>query len=181
MLTESEQLPHLSLHRNIHLGPARVREVAGNRVQLEFPDALPWAVIALAYPYRPSIGDVVLATGQGQNWYVIGILQGTGKTTLIVPGDFEVLAPRGQINLVAGKGIRVKGPEVSIMAGKLELVAKRVTEYFTDATRWVKKTWQLRAGRARTEVENDYRVKAKRIVEWAEEDVRIDGNKINLG
>lgn len=181
MLTENEQSTRLTLDHGTYLGPARICQIDGKRVQLEFPDELPWATPALAYPYQPAVGDTVLAAGQGQNWYVIGVLQGTGKTTFMVPGDFEVLAPRGRINLIAGKGFQVKSPEVKITAGKLELVAKRISEHFTDVTRWVKNTLQVRAGRIRTEVEGDYQVKAKRINERAVEDVRIDGDKIHLG
>ena len=181
MLIENEQSTHLTLEQGTYLGPARVCQVDGKRVQLEFPDELPWAVPALAYPYQPAVGDTVLAAGQGQNWYVIGVLQGTGKTSFMVPGDFEVLAPRGRISLIAGKGFHVKSPDVKITAGKLELVAKRMLEHFTGATRWVKDAWQIRAGRVRTEVDGEYQVKAKRINERALEDVRIDGDKIHLG
>jgi Protein of unknown function (DUF3540) len=183
MLTEHEPStnPSLTLDQGTYLGPARVHHVAGSRIQLEFPDELPWAMLALAYPYQPAVGDTVLAAGQGQNWYVIGVLQGTGKTTLMVAGDFEVLAPKGRITLIGGKGFHVKSPEVKITAGKLELIAKRISERFFDAARWVKNAWQIRAGRVCTEAEGDYRVKAKRIIERAEQDVRIDGEKIHLG
>src|SRR5207249_5063642 len=125
MLTENEPLTSLTLDRGAFLGPARICEVSGNRVQLEFPDELPWAMLALAYPYQPAVGDIVLAAGQNHNWYVIGVLHGTGKTTFAVAGDFEVLAPRGRVILIAGKGFQVKSPEVKIMAGKLEMVARR--------------------------------------------------------
>lgn len=181
MLTENESLPKLTLDHSTYLGPARVRELAGNRVQLEFPDERPWALLALAYPYQPEVGDTVLAAGQGEIWYVIGVLQGTGKTTLTVPGDFEVLAPRGRINLVAGKSVEIRSPEVKLTAGKLQLAARSLVERFTDASRWIKATWQIRAGRVRTQVEGDYRLKAKRINERADEDVKIDGKKIHLG
>jgi hypothetical protein len=181
MLIESEQNSQLALEESTYLGPARVHRVAGNRLQLEFPDELPWAILALAYPYQPAVGDTVLAAGQGQNWYVIGVLNGTGKTTLMVSGDFEVLAPRGRIRLVAGKGVQVKSPKVGITADKFELVARRAMEQFAEATRWIKEAFQIRAGRIRTQVEGDYRLKAKRINERADEDVKIDGNKIHLG
>jgi len=181
MLTEHEQSANLLLEQGTYLGPARVCQVAGSRIQLEFPDELPWATLALAYPYQPAAGDVVLAAGQGRNWYVIGVLKGTGKTTILVPGDFEVIAPRGNISLVAGKKLEVKSPEVQITAGKLGLFARSVLEHFTDATRWVKEAWQIRAGRLRTQVERDYRISAQRINARADEDVKIDGDKIHLG
>jgi hypothetical protein len=181
MLTEDEPLASLTFDRGAFLGPVPVCEVSGNRVQLEFPDEMPWAMLALAYPYQPAVGDTVLAAGQSDNWYVIGILQGTGKTTFAVAGDFEVLAPRGRITLVAGKGFQVKSPEVKITTAKLEMVARRVLERFTDVTRWVKGVWQIRADRIRSRVEGAYQMNAGRIIERADQDVRIDGQKIHLG
>src|SRR5438309_5374131 len=183
MLTENEPIANanLTLDQSTYLGPVRVRQIAGNRVQLEFPDESPWATLALASLYQPVVGDTVLAAGQGTSWYVIGVIQGTGKTTLMVPGDFEVLAPRGRISLIVGKGFQVKSPEVKITAARFELMAKRICEHFGDATRWVKNTFRIRAGRVRAEVEGDYQVKANRINQRADEDVRIDGNKIHLG
>lgn len=172
---------NLALIKDFYLGPARVREVVGNRVQLEFHNELQWALLALAYPYRPSTGDVILAAGQNPNWYVIGVLQGAGKTKLMVFGDFELLAPRGRINLVAGKGVEIKSPKVKITTEKLELVGRTIIETFTEAMRWIKGKLQIHAGQVRTQVKDDYQVKAKRINEWAENDVKIDGNKIHLG
>lgn len=181
MLIENEPLIPLTFDQGAFLGPARVCEVSSHWVRLEFPDELPWAMLALAYPYQPAVGDTVLAAGQSHKWYVIGVLQGTGKTTFAVPGDFEVLAPRGRISLIAGKAFQVKSPEVKITAGKLEVIARRVFERFTDAVRWVKGAWQLRAGRVRTHVGGDYQVNADRIIQRADQDVRIDGDKVHLG
>jgi hypothetical protein len=181
MLIENESRPSLKLDYGTYLGPARVHRVAGNRIQLEFPDELPWATLALAYPYQPAVGDTILAVGQGPTWFVIGVIQGSGNIRFIVPGDFEVIAPKGHITLFGGQGIHVKSPEVKITAGKLELVAKRFVEHFTDAARWVRNTWHVRAARVRLEVKEDYRLKANSINERAEDAVKIDGRKIHLG
>jgi hypothetical protein len=163
------------------LGPAKVRQVKDNRIQLEFPDQLVWALSALVLPYQPTPGDTVLAVGQNGAWYVIGILQGFGKTAFTVPGDFEIVAPRGAISFTAAKGLHLKSAEVKITAKKLELSAQSIFERFTDATRWVKQAFQIRAGRVNAVVRSDYRVKAERIIERAEDDVKIDGRKIHLG
>jgi hypothetical protein len=39
------------LEKKVQLGPAQVLQVAGDRVQLELPDELVWAQVALAFPY----------------------------------------------------------------------------------------------------------------------------------
>lgn len=174
MLLELEQ-------KTTELAAARVLQAAGNRVQLELPDEFVWAQTALASPYQIAVDDQVLAIGQRGTWYVIGVLRGSGKTTFLVPGDLAIQAPRGSIDLVSAKGIRIKSPEVNITASTLKLAARTVFESFVQATRWVRETFQLRAGRMRARVDSTYDVKADRIVERAEGDVKIDGRKIHLG
>jgi hypothetical protein len=170
-----------TLESTTYLGPARVLTAAGNRAKLELPDEYVWAVVALGMPYEPAVDDVVLAIGQKGSWYVIGLIQARGKTTLTVPGDLEIRAPRGGIQLSAATNVTVKGPEVTIAANKLELFAKSVFERFTAATRWVKEAFQLHAGRCRTRVDGCYELSAERIRERAEREVKIDGSKIHLG
>jgi len=171
----------LTLDQTTFLGPAPVLRSEGDRFQLDIGEHYCWAQSALAFPYVPAIGDVVLAIGQGDQWYVVGVLQGCGKTNLVVPGDLRISAPRGSIELDAAKGIRLRSPAVKIMADSLDVIAKSVFESFTEATRWVKKTFQLRLGRLRTQVDGEYDLKASKIKERADGDVRIDGQKIHLG
>jgi hypothetical protein len=163
------------------LGPARVLQAAGRRVQLELPDEAVWAVMALAYPYQPAPGDTVLAVGQDGDWYVIGVLSGAGTTTLTVPGDLAIRAPRGAIEITAAKGVRVKSPVVEVIAHRLEHAAKSVMERFGRATRWVREELQVRAGRLRTRVDSTYDLRAERVLARAEDDVKIDGRQIDLG
>jgi hypothetical protein len=171
----------LCLEQSTYLGPARVLQSAEGRVKLELPDELAWAVSALAFPYQPATDDIVLVVGRSGAWYVIGVLKGSATTTLTLPADFEVRAPRGKISLKASQGVEIAGDRIRLTANRLELAAKSVMERFVDVTRWVTKTFQLRAGRMRTRVEGNYDVAAQRIIERADCDVKIDGQKINLG
>jgi hypothetical protein len=171
----------LELEQQARLGQASIVKVDSGRVQLEFPDERAWAMVALAYPYFPAIGDRVLAIGQDGSWYVIGVLKGSGKTTLTVPGDLSIQAPFGAMEFTAAHGVKIKSPVVQIVATKLDVVAQAIFERFTHATRWVKETFQIRSGRFRTRVDGTYDVKADRIVERAEGDVKIDGQQIKLG
>ena len=171
----------LDLEQQTRLSPARILRVDGTRVQLEFPDEFVWATVALAYPYEPAVNDTVLAIGNGEAWYVIGVLHGSGETCLTVPGDLAIRAPNGAIELNAARGVKIKSPAIQVVAGKLEVLAQSVVERFASATRWVKETFQLRSGRMRTRVDGTYEVKADRIVERADGDVKIDGSQIKLG
>jgi hypothetical protein len=70
----------LSVEVRTCVGSAGVVEIADDRVLLTFLDRQIWAVMALAYPYQPKEGDLVLTIGQEDDWYVIGVLKGRGET-----------------------------------------------------------------------------------------------------
>lgn len=163
------------------VGPARVIEVQGARVQLEANGQLIWAVSALAHCYQPAVGDTVLALQESNACYVIGVIHGSGAFKLTALGDLELRAPRGRIGIAAKDGVDLRGTAVTLTADHLEFKANTLTERFQTVSRWIKEALQLRAGRVRMTVTGDYRVKADRIIERADGDVKIDGNKIHLG
>lgn len=168
------------LDQTTYLGPATILAVEERRVHLECPDCFPWARVALAQSYQPVKGDVVLAVGRGQDWYVIGLLEGTGVTTFTAPGDLALRAPCGKIELQSGQGIILKSPLVEIFAGKLEMAARQVFQRFTDLTQWISGALHGRFGRVNTKVETDYHLNAGRIVERAEGDMIVNGKMIHL-
>lgn len=185
----------IALETSTYLGPARVLQTAPGRIKIELraggvspldegplDDSQPaWATSALAFPYRPAIGDIVLAVGSAGQWYVIGVLKGSGMTTLVVPGDLTVSAPRGRMTFEAADGVEIRSPEIRMTANRWEIVANAVSERFHEAVRWVRDTFQLRAGRLRTRVDTTYDLQAERIKALAEREVRIDGSSIDLG
>lgn len=166
---------------SLYLGPARVAQVAGRQVALEFPDQHVWATLAVAGFYEPAAGDQVLAIGHEGGWFVIGVLQAQQPATLLVPGDLRILAPRGSIEIGAGKEVRVKSAGIALLASHLEVAARTLFERVTNVSRWIKEALELRAGRVHARVEGDYDLAAERIRERASGDVSIDGQKINLG
>lgn len=171
-----------TIEATTYLGPARVQSVAAGRVRIRVLDEEPlWATLAIAGTYQPMPDDEVLAIAHAGAWYVIGVIRGRGKSVLTVPGDLEIAAPRGKIELSAAKGVRVKSAEVTIVADRLEFAARTILERFVDATRWVQEAFHLRAGRVREQVEEDYDLVAGRVSACAQGDVKIDGHKIKLG
>jgi hypothetical protein len=165
-----------------YLGPGRVTRLDDPRVQLQLTDQRVWARLALALPYQPAIGDTLLVIGQVDDWYVIGVLEGSGQTTLTAPADLKLAAPRGKIELLAAQGVTIHSPAtVRIVADQLEVAARSLVEKFTSATRWVTNLFRLRAGHAHTTVDSSYRLQAQKITARAQDDVHIDGNKIHLG
>jgi hypothetical protein len=161
------------------LGPATVLEVTSGGVLLETPTRRAWASLALAYPYAPQKGDVVLAIGE-RDLYIIGVLASTGETRLEFAGNVRLRAS-GILQLEAGRGISVGAPAVRIRAGRLEVFAHKVVERFFDSVCWVKNTLRVTAGRQRINIDEDSSLRAGRITEIARGDVRLDGKRIKLG
>jgi hypothetical protein len=164
-----------------YLGPARVLMSAGGRAKLEAAGAIVWATVAMGAPYEPVMDDVVLAIAQEECWYVIGVISGSGTTTLTAHAGLVIRAPRGGIELDAATAVTVKSPEVTIAAGRIEILARSIFEHFTEATRWIRDAFQIRAGRVRTRIDGDYDLAADRIMAAATGHVKIDGTTIHLG
>ena len=164
-----------------YLGPARIVQIESDRVQLAFPDQLVWAHLAIAFPYQPAVDDVVLAVGQDDSWYVIGVLKATGDTVIRVAGNLKLEAPFGKIELKSAEEISLLSANVRVVADRIDVLARTLAEKFQTATRWVKELFHVRAGSMHSQVNETYRVHAGRIVERAAGDVRIDGEKIHLG
>ena len=164
-----------------YLGPARIVHIESDRVQLAFPDQHVRALLAIAFPYQPAVDDIVLAVGQDESWYVIGVLKANGDTVIRVPGNLKLEAPYGRIELKSAEEISLLSRNVRVVADRIDLLARALAEKFQTATRWVKELFHVRAGTMHSQVKETYRVQAERIVERAAGDVRIDGKKIHLG
>jgi hypothetical protein len=91
--------PAVPVPETPYLGPATVAAVSYKQVELDHPGGRCTARIAVAQSYAPVVGDTVLVISRGTEWYVIGVLEGTGTTTFTAPGDIEFHAPRGRIEM----------------------------------------------------------------------------------
>lgn len=161
------------------VAPATVLDVGDGEVSLQREGGVASAKLALAYPYQPEAGDVVLVLGADE-LYVVGVLHGRGRTRLCVSGDLDIRAD-GILRLEAGREVRVLSPRVAVRADRIETIARSAFERVVSCYRWVREVLETRAGRSRTLVEGQYSVAAERIVERAEKHVKIDGKQIHLG
>lgn len=162
------------------LGPATVQSTRGDRILLQRPEGPAWARTALAYPYQPATGDVVLAIGMDDATYIIGVLSGRGRTVLSVEGDLD-LRSSGRMKLTGEGGVEVEAPTVLIKADKMETIARTIFEKAVTCYRWVKDALHLQAGRTRTLVDGHAVLHAERITHQAEKVVKIDGSQVHLG
>ena len=163
------------------LRPVRVVAVDQQLLQIDFLGSKKWATMALPFRYQAMVGDHVLVIGQQDAFYVIGVIEGKGKTTLMAQGDLELHAARGKIDLVAAKGVNIRSRSFQVITQQLEFVAENVVERFNNLTSWIKTAFDLQAGSVHTKVESSYRLKAEKITQKAREDFKLDGKKIHLG
>jgi hypothetical protein len=165
-----------------YLGPAEVVEVRGPAVLVEVPDGRQAeATLALALPYAPVPGDVLLVIGRGEACYVIGVLRGQGRTSIAVQGDVEIASLEGKVVISGGRGVEVRGPEVELSAGKLRILAGAAVQRFASLVQRVTELWSVHAGEAHTLVDEGSFSQSKRAVIQTDETVTIDGKEIHLG
>jgi hypothetical protein len=170
----------ISNNQSARLLTAQILSLEGRCVQLDCIENLPWALLAVSPTYQPVVGDKVLAITQGDQWYVIGVIEGRGSSVFTAPGDMEFHAPNGSITLLSSEGIKLQGDKVELKSNFLEFTAKELFERFGNVTRWIRKTLHLRAGRVRARVDGDHHLSAGRITQDAEGDVTLRGTMINL-
>jgi hypothetical protein len=176
---EAENLMREAVAAGTYLGPARILARAGSKWKVALADRSATATLALAVPYQPQPGDLVLVIGTDE-LYVIGVIQGTGRSVLSVGGDLDIRAG-GTLRLQGGTEVEIGSPRVEIRADRMETAIGTVFERVVDCYRWVKGLLQTSAGRSRTVVQESATLHAGRIVEKAKKDVSIDGDQIRLG
>ena len=164
----------------LYLGPARVQEAGRGLLVVELPTGRRTAQLALPVAYDARPGDTVLAIATEAGCYVIGVLAGTGKTSLKVDGDLAITAA-GRLDLAAGRGIRLSSSRVAVVAEKIELAARQFLGRFAEAAQRVTGMFRQDLGGSRTRVAETSELAAGRIRQRAREDVSIDGEQVRLG
>ena len=167
-----------------YLGPGVVLEGSGDRFLVQLADAegnQVQAQLALAFPYRPAIGDSLLVLGQAGRHYVVGLLHGSGQVDLTFQGDVSLRALGGTLKLAGDSGLKLESPEVTVRARTIRPFAESLSEKVSEAYRWVKGTLTVRAGESRRVVEGEDLAQSKRSTTLAKDVVRIDGGQTQLG
>jgi hypothetical protein len=91
----------------------------------------------------------------------------------------------GDLNIATttfhGRKLTAAWESAKLVLGKLETVAVRLLERTKDSYRIVENLSEVKAGRMRHLVRNAFHLQSRNASVLAQEDVRIDGNRINLG
>jgi hypothetical protein len=173
---------HLPAESGSYLGPAEVVAVQGSTVRVSLPDgAVVHAELALAYPYEPAEGDVLLVIGRLSDHYVIGVLRGAGRAVLAFQGDVELRAVGGSLRLSGDESVELHGQAVQVHTGRLQVVADAAVQTFTSLCQRVRSLLSTHAGEAHTVVEGASHTQAKSASILTGETMTINGKQIHLG
>jgi len=163
------------------LGPAEVVTATLPRISVKLAGGrLVSAELALAFPYLPVPGDVALVIGDGAAHYVIGVLRGSGRTVVDLPGDVDIRA-QGKLRLMSDESVAIEAPSVSVQAGRLSLLAGDVAQRFRSLRQRVVELVSLHAGETRTVVEGSAHAQSKSATILTQEKVSINGREVHLG
>jgi len=165
-----------------YLGPARVTRIAAAVLEAELPTGERVSPrLALAFPFVPAEGDSLLVIGQGDRYFVIGVLETTGRTALHFQGDVELRADGGTVELHGERGVAIHGPTIEIRTRRLEVLAEKATEAFGSVVTRVKSLLSLHAGESATIVRGEWSNRSERASITSQEVVSVNGKEVHLG
>ncbi len=165
-----------------YLGPARVTGMSGTHVLVRREDgAEAPAEMALAFPYRPQVADVLLVIAKDHAHYVIGVLQGHGHTALHFHGDVELRAVGGRLDLAADRGIGIDSAQIDIIGDKVKVVASALTHKATNLYQRVRGLLSVHSADSQAVVTGQWTAQSQRAEILTKETVTINGKEVHLG
>lgn len=163
------------------LKPGLVQEVGLQRVKVDVDGRLIDAVNAISHFYQPAVGDSLLVSGQGSNYYLIGVISGKGDINLASGGNLNLRAPNGVISIESGEKVAFRTPRFEVLADDLQLRAKRVREKFEEVEATISKAYRFTANSVSKTIVGLYRLRSQEFDARASGNVKLDGKQIKLG
>jgi Protein of unknown function (DUF3540) len=164
-----------------YLGAAEVTGVELPTVFADVPGVGPSrAELAFALPYAPVVGDVLLVIARGDACFAIGVLRGSGRTSLSLEGDVDLHA-EGRLRLTAGEAVELRAPELEVHAGKLRMLAGAVVQRFASVCQRVERLLSVHAGETHTLVDGATFAQSRSAAILTEETATINGRQIHIG
>ena len=146
-------------------GPGRVQRVRGSTSTSCRREGPVKAQLALAAPYDPGRGR--RSRDREFDFYVIGVLKGTGRVTPRRAGRPRAARAGGKVSISGQRALELTAPQVTIRADRFETIAQEAFQRFMNSYTWVKGVVQTTTGRLRTLVEHTASLSADSIVERA--------------
>ena len=164
----------------VRLTPAQITAVLRDEVEVTVDGRSVFARLAVPALYQPVVDDSVLLIEAGESAYVIGVLRATGPMSIQAPGNLHLLAPNGCIALDAAS-IDLRAPEMRLAATHLSVLATELRETLGSVFRVVRDLLEIDAGSICARTRALFSIAARRLRATADQDVKINGQRIHLG
>ena len=179
-----DRLPAQHAADLFHVGQVLV--CADDWALVDLPGRQTHARIAIPPPHALACGDWVVVVGRESQWYAVGIVatqhRETADRTLTFLATQDTVAfhaPHGCITLAA-KEMSLSGQTVAIVSKTLRMTATSCLLQCLTVNQWVAGLVSQTVGRLYQGVTGDYHHHSQSIVERAEGQVTIKGNRIHL-
>ena len=167
-----------------HVGQVLV--CADDWALVDLPGQQTHARIAIPPPHALACGDWVVVVGRESQWYAVGIVATQHReaadrtlTFLATQDTVAFHAPHGCITLAA-KEMSLSGQTVAIVSKTLRMTATSCLLQCLTVNQWVAGLVSQTVGRLYQGVTGDYHHHSQSIVERAEGQVTIKGDRIHL-
>ena len=167
-----------------HVGQVLV--CADDWALVDLPGRQTHARIAIPPPHALACGDWVVVVGRESQWYAVGIVATQHReaadrtlTFLATQDTVAFHAPHGCITLAA-RQMSLSGQAVAIVSKTLRMTATSCLLQCLTVNQWVAGLVSQTVGRLYQGVTGDYHHHSQSIVERAEGQVTIKGNRIHL-
>ena len=168
-----------------YLGAARVVRDAGDTLLVALKEAadhpLVHAAPALAFPYRPVIGDQLLVIGDAHAFYVIGVLAGRGRSRLKSSRGMSLEAKGGRLRLRGDRGVKISGPNVRVQTQRFKKLALATLQTFGHLASRVRENVNVEAGEIDALSQNRWLLQGRRVVLKALKGARVNSTTVRLG
>ena len=179
-----DRLPAQHAADLFHVGQVLV--CADDWALVDLPGRQTHARIAIPPPHALACGDWVVVVGRESQWYAVGIVATQHReaadrtlTFLATQDTVAFHAPHGCITLAA-KEMSLSGQTVAIVSKTLRMTATSCLLQCLTVNQWVAGLVSQTVGRLYQGVTGDYHHHSQSIVERAEGQVTIKGNRIHL-
>ena len=179
-----DRLPAQHAADLFHVGQVLV--CADDWALVDLPGRQTHARIAIPPPHALACGDWVVVVGRESQWYAVGIVATQHReaadrtlTFLATQDTVAFHAPHGCITLAA-KEMSLSGQAVAIVSKTLRMTATSCLLQCLTVNQWVAGLVSQTVGRLYQGVTGDYHHHSQSIVERAEGQVTIKGNRIHL-
>ena len=179
-----DRLPAQHAADLFHVGQVLV--CADDWALVDLPGQQTHARIAIPPPHALACGDWVVVVGRESQWYAVGIVATQHReaadrtlTFLATQDTVAFHAPHGCITLAA-KEMSLSGQTVAIVSKTLRMTATSCLLQCLTVNQWVAGLVSQTVGRLYQGVTGDYHHHSQSIVERAEGQVTIKGNRIHL-